>query len=181
MKESGIEINTDNYTSFRISKDCKAYNKLSGLGASIKINGEKIALGFKEMDIAICSNNILHLIELTDFSDIKKTEDSVNKQILEIFKKSLDTFILLMSLKCKTEYSKGIAECFNEECLKICCDKLNFIFIVNNFSYLKVEYKNLLKKQVNSLMTAYFKIYDYDLSIYIFDYKFAKQELDFVI
>ena len=180
IKESGITINTENYRHFEISK-CKAYGTLSGRGKSVKIKGEEIGLGFKEMDIALCISDLLYLIELTDFTHGKTTENYINKQVIEFFKKTLDTFVLLMVLKNKTLYSESIKICLPNGFLETCENNLKFVFIVNNYNKLKTQHQKPFKDKINSLISAYFRLFDFkNLKISIIDYDDAKRKFAFV-
>lgn len=181
MIESGIAIDTGSCPYFEMSI-CPTYRTLSGRGASVAIGGTKIKLGFKEMDIALCCNDLLYLIELTDFSHGELTVNYINTQIIEFFKKALDTFVLLMALKNETKYAEKIKICLPSGILEICENNLSFIFIVNNYSKLKKHHQKSFKDKINSIISPYFKLYDYNgLKITILDYVDAKRKLPFVL
>jgi len=188
LNESGIVIDDANYYKYFKLSNSKFYKSLSGYGNKIKIEclqsdeSKKIIeipLGFKEMDIILYNSekNKILFIELSDFSNTENEQNYIEKQKIEFFKKALDAYNFLLSLKFNTKYFEASKEFEFDINLET---KIRFCFIVNNLNLKYQQYIPAFNKSIKGLMKPYFMIFDNDnLQIEIFDYQKAKQ-LDFV-
>lgn len=160
ITESGITLNFPNENYFRF-QDCPGYRA--------------IQQNFKEMDCCWFDedSNRLYLIELKDWGDgtlleendgvstaekIDEMKKRISKyRIQELFKKSLDSTAMIMSIKLNTPYSSKINDCIPFEINNN--TEVTLLSIIN-WSNPDPSYISTVHSQYKTLFKSYAKLYD---------------------
>lgn len=133
LNESGITIDTSDHLTFQLENGkCNRYSKLAGMGS------------FKTIDIGWYNleENTLYLIELKDFTKVDK-KDILEKWRNELFKKTLDCFLLFIAMKKPTKYvEENFYNCSND-------DLSNLIRSIQSIENIKMKFFHIIYIEKN--------------------------------